>query len=117
MTRLPNVVEVEKYLAIKLAKEADQRLTWDELAYQFKTSKRVVGKALSVPASEWRALMEKRQSCQMPEVINPAIPPEWLVPRDYQASAAEASISRNTLLVLPTGLRRIAKDDYLAIRI
>ena len=105
MTRYKTPDELRKRLAIRQAKDADPSLTWDALAGSFGTSKQTVGEALSRSVECWKDEIDKASaSIPMPAIQLPAMPPVTLVPRTYQTSAADASIARNTLLVLPTGL-------------
>ncbi len=102
--------EVSLRLAIKVEKDTYPSVSWGQLAAQFCTSKPTVQDALSKPAIAWRGLLEATKPSsasiheRQPSITISSLDPQTLVPRDYQASAAEASVARNTLLVLPTGL-------------
>ena len=58
--RTLNEQEIEKRAAIAAAKEAKPALSYRVLQQRFGTGPRVVASALSRPAAEWRALVDRR---------------------------------------------------------
>ncbi|MEX2757471.1 MAG: DEAD/DEAH box helicase [Candidatus Sigynarchaeota archaeon] len=104
MTRVLTAAEVAKRAAIRAHKREVPSISTRELARVHHTSLRVVADALAGNASRWDMLLSRTVVNKFPSVVAPAMPPEALVPRDYQLKAARASVLRNTLLVLPTGL-------------
>jgi len=104
MNRPLTRAEIAKRIAIRAHHDKAPSTTMRELAAAFQTSFRVIYDALSKRVRAWEAMLPPIDHGQYPALLSPAFPPESLVPRDYQASAARAGAARNTLLVLPTGL-------------
>jgi hypothetical protein len=96
--------QLDKRQEIRAMKEAQPGLSVRTLAGMFHASPRTVVEALAREVTEWQASLSTLVAGPVPTILTPSIPLVPLVPRDYQASAAKASIARNTLLVLPTGL-------------
>ncbi|NMC04579.1 MAG: DEAD/DEAH box helicase family protein, partial [Candidatus Lokiarchaeota archaeon] len=97
MTRILVENQLQKRRDIRAMKAAQPELSCRALAKSLHTSFRVVSDALTSDASELVPTNRPAIACPVPTK-------EALAPRPYQASAARASIGRNTLLVLPTGL-------------
>ncbi len=104
MTRTLVDKQILKRVAIRTTKDEQPSTSVRLLAKMHDTTPRVVMNALARSTEEWHACLSATIVGKYPSILKPSIPLEPLVPRDYQASAARASVGRNTLLVLPTGL-------------
>ena len=73
MARTLTADEVEKRIDILEAKDREPGLTWNELAEQFSTSKRVVGKAMSKTVDEWLDVLDAIEANNEGNIVYPRV--------------------------------------------